>query len=921
MKKLFSLLTLALLTLSVGAANTYVKVTSADQLVAGQKYILVNEEANVGMGVISSTSTKYGTTVSIAISNGAVDIDGTAVVELTLGGATGAWTFDFGNGAYMYWSSGNSLNTNSDATNAGAQWIATSTADGYVLNNAGTPDRLLQFNSGNPRFACYTSTQKPAVLYVQDASVTPPVVVAAPTLPAAQEFTESLTVTITNNEDGADLYYSYDGETWTAYTQPLVLTATTTVYAKAEKNGVESTVVHQTYTKVDPVPDPLGNTYALVTNVSELADGDQIIFVNSGVAGDAKAMGNQNGNGNNFLSTDVTICEDLKITNDAVQVLCLEANGDNWYLKTLAGKYLYAASSSSNYLKLENAPDENDNAVASIAIADSAIVVFQGSNTHNIVRYNYNNGTPLFSCYLPEKMAPIYIYKSTGEEEEFVAAPTLPASQEFEDSFTVTITAEDGATIMYSYDGETWYTYNEPLVINETKTVYAKAVKGDVESTVVSATYTLKVGPATVANIAEGNALADGTEFTFTGEAVVCFKNNKNMWIRDASGSVQVYGSANFGDEFQKGVVITPNWGAKKATYNGMHEYTTLTNFTASNQTQTVEPYVRETLTVGNANEYVVLQNVTIDSTYTSGNKPNYVTNTGIICRNNYNVTFVPEAGVAYNIIGIVTLYNNIPQLYITEVEGYVAPIATPNNLAEANNLADNMQFTYQNDVAATYQSGNYLFIRDEDGNSGLIFGAVEATFATGDVLGADWGATKTTYYGVPEYTNPTDVTNSGDTWTVEPYERETLTTANVNEYVIMKGLSLVACTDTTVNHYDKTYYSVPDSMVVFNQFGVDMSALDESKTYDVIGIATIYHEKAQLYIISMTEVEDVTVLIGDVNEDGNIDITDVTLLISAVLTGDMSGINTANGDCDGSTIIDITDVTMLISRVLTGAW
>ena len=40
MKKLFSLLTLALLTMSAWAANTYVKVTSADQLVAGQKYII-----------------------------------------------------------------------------------------------------------------------------------------------------------------------------------------------------------------------------------------------------------------------------------------------------------------------------------------------------------------------------------------------------------------------------------------------------------------------------------------------------------------------------------------------------------------------------------------------------------------------------------------------------------------------------------------------------------------------------------------------------------------------------------------------------------------------------------------------------------------------------------------------------------------
>ncbi len=366
------------------------------------------------------------------------------------------------------------------------------------------------------------------------------------------------------------------------------------------------------------------------------------------------------------------------------------------------------------------------------------------------------------------------------------------------------------------------------------------------------------VEPIKVADIAAGNALEDNTQFTFTGSAVVCFKYNKNMWIRDNSGSVQVYGSANWGDEFQKGVVIAPNWGATKTTYNGMAEYTSLSNFTASNETQTVEPLVRETLTVDNANEYVVLQNVTIDSTYTSGGKTNYVTNTGVTARNNYGISFNPEDGAVYNIIGIVTLYNGNPQLYITEVEGYVPTVATPNDLAEANALDNGTQFTYSNDVAATYQNGKYLFIRDEDGNSGLIFSEVGATFETGDVLGADWSATKINYYGVPEFTNATAVTNSGDKWEVAPYERETLSTADVNAYVTMKGLSIVACADTTVNHYSQTYYAGADSLVLFNQFNVNFT-LEEGKTYDVVGIATIYNNAPQLYIISVTEAQGTT--------------------------------------------------------------
>ena len=58
-------------------------------------------------------------------------------------------------------------------------------------------------------------------------------------------------------------------------------------------------------------------------------------------------------------------------------------------------------------------------------------------------------------------------------------------------STTATITcATEGATIKYSYDGETWSDYSSALTITETKTIYAKAIKGEDESTVTSITAT-----------------------------------------------------------------------------------------------------------------------------------------------------------------------------------------------------------------------------------------------------------------------------------------------------------------------------------------------------------------------------------------------------------------------------------------------
>lgn len=149
----------------------YEKVTSPSQLVAGKKYILVYEATPAVMGAIAGGNTKYGLSVAGAtISGNTINIAGAnGVSELTLGGSTDAWTFDMGNGAYLYWSSGNSLNTNNNAASTNAQWIATAKDGGYVLTNKNTDARVLQYNSssGQERFACYTSAQKNAFLYVE----------------------------------------------------------------------------------------------------------------------------------------------------------------------------------------------------------------------------------------------------------------------------------------------------------------------------------------------------------------------------------------------------------------------------------------------------------------------------------------------------------------------------------------------------------------------------------------------------------------------------------------------------------------------------------------------------------------------------------------------------------------------------------
>lgn len=154
-----------------GADNWYRKVTSADDFVTGKKYILVYENGNRFLGSISATSTPYGISESgPTISNNRVNIAGySAIIELTLSGNNDGWSFYNGEG-YLAWSSGNSLSQISDITN-NSKWTADgNSTSGYSLTNVYNTDRVLKYNSSSPRFACYTSGQQPAVLYVQESN-------------------------------------------------------------------------------------------------------------------------------------------------------------------------------------------------------------------------------------------------------------------------------------------------------------------------------------------------------------------------------------------------------------------------------------------------------------------------------------------------------------------------------------------------------------------------------------------------------------------------------------------------------------------------------------------------------------------------------------------------------------------------------
>ena len=249
----------------------------------------------------------------------------------------------------------------------------------------------------------------------------PIITCAAPTLPASTTFTDNYEVVITNNEEGATVYYALNDGDFQEYTAPFTVEETTTVKAYATISGVNSEEVTATYTKVEPAVE---RTFALVTDAAELADGDMIILVSAGVAGDAYAMGAAKPN--NFGTVNVTIAEDLTITTDAANVITLEAQDENWAMKANEG-YLYAAGANlatpKNYLKAQAEIDSLS--IAAITIdpdSAAATIVFVGATQRNYLRFNINIqnevASPLFNCYNEDSsiQTPAYIFKVKGDE-------------------------------------------------------------------------------------------------------------------------------------------------------------------------------------------------------------------------------------------------------------------------------------------------------------------------------------------------------------------------------------------------------------------------------------------------------------------------------------------------------------------------
>ena len=874
MKKFFSLLTLALLTLSVGAQTTVtLDFTSNDWNLPTTN--------TVDAGTYSNGT--YSITLAGTEDAGYRFVEKDKYLIL---GKEGAYltlpTFDYPVSKIEIVGRSGASGKVTQNIFVGEDAVSTETTGATGTNTyeiaeanqaAGTVFTLRVTNANNTQITKINIT-------VEDGSTPEPTVAAPVFTPNGGKFSGSQEVTITCADGPCNIYYSegteLDWTNHTYYNAPFYVTETKTFTAVAEKGGIMSEPTTVTFTKVDPAPAYtfLPANYDAVTEKGFSIEKDGVTFecTKGTITGEQFRI---------FKGQTATFTAGEGIADIVKIEFTCTAEGDNKY-----GPGCFAKQS------------------------ENGTYAYEG----NIGTWTGKTNKVEFTASKDQVRATQIVFTLDDGTTVYVADPILPEECEFDDEMTITITAEEGATINYALNDGDYTEYTVPFTIDETTTIKAYAEYEGIRSNVVTATYTKKEATDAITTLKQANALEDDTEFTFGGNVVVVYKNGSNLWVKDETASGLIFGSGL--TNFEQGTVLNSGWSAKKVMYQDIiPEFKNPKDVTASDQEKvTVEPTVVEISAIDASmmNDYIRINDVTIDS-ISSSDKKNYYAN-GMVLRNQFNGDFTLEAGKTYSLIGLATAYKGVPQVYITEVVDYVAPepeFVDVNNFAEAYALESGTKVKMLNDAVVTYQNGSRLFVRDTEGTSGLIYGSLGKTFENGQVLGDEWTATYQLFNGNThefEILNAEEIFASGETRNAAPVECTSISANIVNEYVILKGVTLQA--DTTAN----IFYTADNNIQICNFFnGVEIPEVKENSTYDVTGIVMLSKAgQVRVYVTEMTEVSSQT-LVGDVDEDGNVNITDVTALIDMLLSDNTK----PSGDVNGDGQINITDVTDLIDILL----
>ena len=420
--------------------------------------------------------------------------------------------------------------------------------------------------------------------------------------------------------------------------------------------------------------------------------------------------------------------------------------------------------------------------------------------------------------------------------------------------------------------------------------------------------------------IAEYQNLANDAEATFRNPVTVLAQGGANLWVKDNTGYMLVYGSV--GKSYEQGDVIPAGFSGTKVTYNGEPELKNPKGFKAPSGKEAVTPeelaLTADNISHANFGHYVLVKGATINTsaltiTDAAGNTVPYF--------NNMAAQLPKDLTKKYNVYAIVGSHYNgttkkvdyqLLPVNVTFEDGTALPVDPVADINALYGLSTGVKGMISAELSVIYQNGSYMWVKDAN-TYGLVYGYLTNKFVNGDKiknLVAHW----VTYDGYKEII-PVDesAVKSGEGAPVEAQEMalEDVSLDMMHQYITVPGVALTATeTAGTYTGNDGTV-----DLQVFNKFANDVKIPENlaGKKFRITGFVAKY--KTQLQFIPVEVKDEAAGTLGDINADGEINVSDVTALINKILgTSDYSN-EVCDINADGE--INVSDVTALINMIL----
>lgn len=420
--------------------------------------------------------------------------------------------------------------------------------------------------------------------------------------------------------------------------------------------------------------------------------------------------------------------------------------------------------------------------------------------------------------------------------------------------------------------------------------------------------------------IAEYQNLANDAEATFRNPVTVLAQGGSNLWVRDNTGYMLVYGSV--GKSYEQGDVIPAGFSGTKVTYNGEPELKNPKGFKAPSGKEAVTPeelaLTADNISHANFGHYVLVKGATINTsaltiTDAAGNTVPYF--------NNMAAQLPKDLTKKYNVYAIVGSHYNgttkkvdyqLLPVNVTFEDGTALPVDPVADINALYGLSTGVKGMISAELSVIYQNGSYMWVKDAN-TYGLVYGYLTNKFVNGDKiknLVAHW----VTYDGYKEII-PVDesAVKSGEGAPVEAQEMalEDVSLDMMHQYITVPGVALTATeTAGTYTGNDGTV-----DLQVFNKFANDVKIPENlaGKKFRITGFVAKY--KTQLQFIPVEVKDEAAGTLGDINADGEINVSDVTALINKIL--DASDYSNEVCDINGDGEINVSDVTALINMIL----